>query len=255
VSITSHMAHFGSALLDFVYPPHCPTCQAWQAPDDRLPLCRACTQSLQTTSPHRCPRCSAPIDALAVKGKSCPNCDHWQKILFTEALVLTDFVGVAADAIHHLKFAGCKQIGSFLGHQMGANPDLAQKLGGLDLLVPVPLHAARQRERGFNQAEEIAKGVGDVLGIPLDTGCVRRILPTRQQARLHVTERAANMAGAFIAPRAPRGTPSSIGLMDDVLTTGATMSACAAALRTKSSARIIALAVASPFRQVGDTLR
>lgn len=247
MSIASHVARFGSALLDFVYPPHCPVCDVWQAPDDREPMCRVCTSSLLATIGPRCHRCSAPLDGLSSSG-SCPNCVHWRDIHFDRALVLADFSGVAGDAIHTLKFNGIKQIGSFLGRQMAAHPDLRSELEALDLLVSVPLHAARQRERGYNQAQEIARGLADCLGIPLDDGCVRRSRPTRQQARLDASERAANTDGAFAAMRPVVGSPARLGLVDDVLTTGATLSACASALTLATDAQIIGLAVASPFR-------
>lgn len=186
--------------------------------------------------------------APSSSGSSCPNCVSWRGIHFDRALVLADFSGVAGDAIHSLKFSGIKKIGPFLGRQMAGHPDLRAGLAALDLLIPVPLHAARQRERGYNQAKEIALGLSESLGIPLDDGCVRRCRPTRQQARLDASERAANTDGAFETMRSPLGSPARIGLVDDVLTTGATLSACASALSRATGAHVIGLAVASPFR-------
>lgn len=248
MSIAPHVVRFGAALLDFVYPPHCPVCDVWQPPDDREPVCRVCINSLLATISPRCDRCSAPLKAPSSLGSSCPNCVSWRGIHFDRALVLADFSGVAGDAIHSLKFSGIKKIGPFLGRQMAGHPDLRAGLAALDLRIPVPLHAARQRERGYNQAKEIALGLSESLGIPLDDGCVRRCRPTRQQARLDASERAANTDGAFETMRSPLGSPARIGLVDDVLTTGATLSACASALSRATGAHVIGLAVASPFR-------
>lgn len=171
MSIAPHVVRFGAALLDFVYPPHCPVCDVWQPPDDREPVCRVCINSLLATIGPRCDRCSAPLKAPSSSGSSCPNCVSWRGIHFDRALVLADFSGVAGDAIHSLKFSGIKKIGPFLGRQMAGHPDLRAGLAALDLLIPVPLHAARQRERGHNQAKEIALGLSESLGIPLDDGC------------------------------------------------------------------------------------
>ena len=248
MSFATHAAATVTGLLDFIFPPHCPVCDTWQPPDDREPLCRACTQSLLTISGVRCRRCSAPMDSTVSSTAPCQNCVSWAAVHFTSALVLTDFVGVAGDAIHKLKFSGIKHIGPFLGRQIAASGDLAPTLASVDLLVPVPLHAARQRERGYNQAEQIAHGLAEALTIPLDAGCVRRCRPTLQQARLQASERVTNTEGAFETARPPAGSPLCIGLVDDVLTTGATLSACAAALSCATNAEIIAVALACPFR-------
>ena len=250
--LTTQLARIGAAFLDFVYPPHCPVCEAWQPPDEREALCKECAHALMATADQRCDRCSAPL-AVPAGESACSNCDHWVDINFSRAVVLTDFRGVAHDAIHSLKFNGIKQIGPFLGSRLAAHPDLQTGLAALDLLIPVPLHAARQRERGYNQAEEIAKGLAAALCIPLVSDCLRRIRPTHQQARLEASERLANTNGAFKAARPICGSPRHIGLVDDVMTTGATLSACAAALQPATDAQIIVLAVASPFRAASGT--
>lgn len=253
--LTRLCAHLGGALLDFVYPPHCPACEAWQAPDDREALCPGCRESILAPHPDRCPRCAAPHADGATSG--CPNCGSWPPTDFSRAVVATDFRGPVQAAIHALKFNGISEIGPLLGRLLASHPDLQALLADIEALVPVPLHPARQRERGFNQAELIARGAAEALGVPVRADLVRRRLPTRQQARLHADERQANLEGAFAPSRPDRvqgdGVPYRvIGLVDDVLTTGVTMSACAAALRRLApgapGAEIRAIAVASPFR-------
>jgi ComF family protein len=247
VSVTTHLVAFGGALLDFLYPPHCPVCEAWQPPAARAILCGACVDALMAVAGPRCDRCSAPVDGLP-DGSPCRNCAQWTDISFARAIVLSDFRGVAHDAIHGLKFNGIRQMGRFLGSRFAVHPDLQTKLAPLDLLIPVPLHGARQRERGYNQAEEIARGLASELHIPLVNDCLRRIRPTRQQAKLEAAERLENMTGAFAAASRLAASPHCIGLVDDVMTTGATLSACAEALRVVTGAQIIGLAIASPFR-------
>ncbi|MCX8214295.1 MAG: hypothetical protein OTJ97_07295, partial [SAR202 cluster bacterium] len=132
--------------------------------------------------------------------------------------------------------------------------ELELQLNTLDLLVPVPLHPARQRERGFNQAQLISMGLSVNLKIPVDSGCLHRHRSTVQQARLEAGDRLTNTQGAFRAKRPPNRLAVSteagtIGLVDDVATTGATLAACAVALRQQTDARIVGIAVASPYSQ------
>ena len=239
-----------AALLDFVYPPHCPACESWQAPGDREALCGRCIADLQEPLGPRCLRCGAPRPGSASSGPECPNCAGWLGVDFSRAVVLTDLDGPAQTAVHALKFGGIRRIGPLLGRLLATAQETAGALSDLDLLVPVPLHPARQRERGFNQAGLIARGAAEALGVPVRGDLVRRVRPTRQQARLEAADRAGNLAGAF-APAGPAaGSPRAIGLVDDVLTTGSTLSACAAVLAEAApGAEVRAVAVAGPFRR------
>ena len=108
---------------------------------------------------------------------------------------LGPFSGALQQAIYALKFRNQVRLGRALGERMGQC--LAEQLAPLDCLLPVPLHPARQRERGFNQSTEIAAGLGAALGIPVCHGVVRRRKNTRQQAFLSAEERRANILGAF----------------------------------------------------------
>lgn len=243
-----------AALLDFVYPPHCPACESWQAPGDREALCGGCIADLQEPLGPRCLRCGAPQASprqeSGSSGPECPNCAGWREVDFSRAVVLTDLEGPAQSAVHALKFSGIRRIGPLLGRLLATAPETAGALSDLDMIVPVPLHPARQRERGFNQADLIARGAAEALGVPVRGDLVRRVRPTRQQARLEAADRAGNLAGAF-APAGPAaGSPRIIGLVDDVLTTGSTLSACAAVLAEAApGAEVRAVAVAGPFRR------
>ena len=239
-----------AALLDFVYPPHCPACESWQAPGDREALCGRCIADLQEPLGPRCLRCGAPRPGSASSGPECPNCAGWLGVDFSRAVVLTDLDGPAQSAVHALKFGGIRRIGPLLGRLLATAQETAGALSDLDLLVPVPLHPARQRERGFNQAGLIARGAAEALGVPVRGDLVRRVRPTRQQARLEAADRAGNLAGAFVTAGPAAGSPRAIGLVDDVLTTGSTLSACAAVLAEAApGAEVRAVAVAGPFRR------
>ncbi|HEV8493504.1 MAG TPA: ComF family protein, partial [Candidatus Angelobacter sp.] len=117
--------------------------------------------------------------------------------------------------------------------------------GEWDIVVPVPLHPAKRRERGFNQAERLAHCLGRATGIPADMRMLRRITPTPSQTRLSRTERAANVERAFAMQVGHKPAAGKrIVLVDDVLTTGATTSACARVLRKAGAENVCVWTVA-----------
>lgn len=193
---------WGRALLDFAYPPHCAVCAA--DIEAAALLCGSCWAEIVPRRPRF-------RDEDGGRG-------------FEKIVALGPFTGALQQAIYALKFRNQVRLGRALGERMGQC--LAEQLAPLDCLLPVPLHPARQRERGFNQSAEIAAGLGAVLGVPVYHGVVRRRKNTRQQALLSAEERHANLRGAFALVTAPPAG-AWIGIVDDVWTTGETMAACA----------------------------
>ena len=120
--------------------------------------------------------------------------------------------------------------------------DLVGEAGRVDLLAPVPLHRSRRRERGFNQAELLASELARISGIPVDSALLRRERATETQTGLAHNQRRLNVRGAFAVRRAVAGR--HIALVDDVITTGATVSECARVLKQAGAARVVALAAA-----------
>ena len=196
---------WGRALLDFAYPPHCAVCEA-DIEADAL-LCGSCWAEIVTRRSH-------------------PRAEDGNRA-FEQVVSLGPFTGALQQAIYALKFRNQVRLGRALGERMGQC--LAEQLAPLDCLLPVPLHPARQRERGFNQSAEIAAGLGAMLGVPVYHGVVRRRKNTQQQALLSAEERRANLRGAFaLVTEPPAG--ARIGIVDDVWTTGETIAACAQAV-------------------------
>ncbi|MEF3273212.1 MAG: ComF family protein [Chloroflexus sp.] len=154
------------------------------------------------------------------------------------AIVAFRYEGGLVAAIHQLKYGRRRRVAQALGDLLAAT------VGPLaaDALIAVPLHRDRLRERGFNQAAELATRLRQPGSPPLITG-LERVRATNRQARLAAAERVANTAGAFIWVSA-NPPPPRIVVIDDVLTTGATLVACAAALRAAGAQSVMGLALA-----------
>jgi len=152
--------------------------------------------------------------------------------------------------LHQLKYAGAMGIGFWLGEQLGRA--LHEKIVDLqlDAIIPVPLHVVKKRERGFNQSVQVARGIGRVVGLPVTPEVIRRTRYTPTQTALDIAERKANMDGVF---GVPRKHVRDIGgkrflLVDDLVTTGATMRACSAALRLAGAKYVVACSPALAHR-------
>ena len=149
------------------------------------------------------------------------------------------------DVIHRYKYQQALWFEPFLADLLvrQAGPDLARE--GWDVIVPVPLHSSKRRERGFNQAERLAQRLSEATRIPINTNLLRRVQPTQTQTRLSREQRAANVRHAF-RPRSKlklEGSPRAV-VVDDVLTTGATTSACAGVLREMGASEVCVWTVA-----------
>ena len=152
------------------------------------------------------------------------------------------FSGPVRAAVHALKYGGERRLVDPLAALMADRWRRASRGG--DLLVPVPVHAARRRERGFDQAEELARVVGRILSIEV-ASCLARQQRTTAQHSLGRSERARNVGHAFaMAPRAASVAGRWVVLIDDVMTTGATLRGCAAVLREAGARGVSALTLA-----------
>lgn len=144
-----------------------------------------------------------------------------------------------------LKYRGRRDLGVSLGRMMAAELQPVGLFEDVDLLLPVPLYGRRQRERGYNQSERLAEGVSRVTGLPVDTASLRRVVDTGTQTARGAVERMDAMHGAFALAPGARLDGLHVLLIDDVLTTGATLTACADALLAVPGIRISVLALAS----------
>jgi ComF family protein len=135
------------------------------------------------------------------------------------------------DMIHMMKYADRPLIGYYLGRQAAMEFQYADFFDGIDVIIPIPLHPKRMRERGYNQSEYIARGISDVTGIPVDTMHVTRVKNTSQQALQTGVDRKNNVADAFAVNHPEQLYRRHILLVDDLVTTGETMKSCLKAMR------------------------
>ncbi len=220
------------SLIDFVFPPICVQCKKVGAI-----LCVDCMANLPRISKTICTRCGRPT-AKAVS--TCRNCERRPFPLAHIRAPLT-YKGPITTIIHKLKYK----------HQFALAAPLAQIIleswlpdnKPYGIIVPIPLHSQRQKKRGFNQSALLAKHLGEHLKLPVKETALQRIRHTPPQVGLRANERLVNMQGAFQAnPQQVSG--QSIILIDDVYTTGATMSAAANALLTAGATTVSGYCIA-----------
>ena len=157
--------------------------------------------------------------------------------VFAQARSFGWYEGALRALIHHLKYDGFRPLARPLGRHL-AHAVRRLDARSFDLVLPVPLHNKRQRQRGFNQAALLAAELSKVCGIPMGAKHCVRVRDTRPQTGLPAAQRRKNVAGAFHIPQPPRVQSRRLLLLDDVLTTGATVIACAQALVDAGAERV-----------------
>lgn len=215
-------------------------CALCQLPSGQNPICPGCAQDLPILSEandRRCTRCALPYAAGLTH---CPDCARHAPS-FDTAHAVWAYRFPIDTLIRDFKYGHHLYLGRFFAEHLART--LRAAWAATDqrppqLIVPMPLHANRLRTRGFNQAAEIARHVGRLLDIPCAFDAVRRLHDTPPQASLHRDERWQNLRGAFGCPEPLPGPGSHVLLIDDVLTTGASLSACADVLRHAGAERV-----------------
>jgi ComF family protein len=218
--------------------PLCAACRCPLGEPTRGAVCAVCWASIIPITPPCCRTCGEPLPswrAVSLAEARCPRCRRAEPRI-TLARSLGPYEGRLRAIVHALKYDRRPTIARHLAARMRVAG--AEVLIGATLAVPVPLHRSRERRRGFNQARELARH----LGVPW-ADALARTRSTASQADLPAARRHANVRGAF----GPAGTPVEgeiVVLVDDVSTTGATLSACAAALLAAGAREVRALTAA-----------
>jgi ComF family protein len=219
---------FTQSAVDIVYPKRCAGCGrrgAW--------VCGECIARYQPFAKPWCDRCGVPKAGQRCQCASTPPG-------LRRIRSYGPFDGWLREAILQFKYEAEWGRAEHLSPLLSS---LVADLGDVEALVPVPLHPARLRQRGFNQSYLLAKHLGSLMKVPVEEPLVRT-RRTQAQARLKGIDRAANVADAFAVPVAEQVKDRVIVLIDDVVTTGSTLAACATVLRTAGAGSISAVTVA-----------
>ena len=237
------------SLIDLIYPPRCPICQAFlqdqntlQGKQD-LPFCQACFMDFTAIESPLCSLCGRPFSDGAERDRICEDCLR-KRPAYDIARAPYLYDGALMTAIHELKYAQRSHLADSLGSLLASFAQIwIGELKG-SLIVPVPLHPRRLRSRGFNQSLLLSRCVSARTGAQLDFLSLRRTRYTKPQTELSSEERKKNVRKAFevVKPEAVKGR--TIVLVDDVATTGSTLNECAKALKRAGAETVLCLVLA-----------
>jgi len=232
VNVLPQVVKLRGMALDFLFPARCVGCGR-----EGDFLCGSCRDSLSQVIPPLCPHCGRPQPGATI----CSGCLSSPGEIDGIRSPFS-FDGVIRQAVYQLKYHNLRAVAPPLARLL-YNYLLANPVPG-NVLVPVPLHPKRLRERGYNQSALLARELGKLTSLEVVDGCLFRQQPTFSQARTStVQERWSNVAGAFSC-RDQRLRGKSVLLIDDVTTSGATLNAGAAALKAGGAASVWGLALA-----------
>jgi competence protein ComFC len=244
--MTACLNNFKSAVdaaLNFIYPPVCQICGEERAGAAEGYVGGKCWAGVRFIKAPFCERCGLPYAGAITHEFRCENCAETE-FSFRCARSAVAANGLMLEVIHRYKYKRAVWFEAFLGDLLvrQAAPALAGEKW--DLIVPVPLHPVKEREREFNQAACLARHLGRALRLPVNNRLLRRVKFTETQTRLTRPERAANMKAAFAARAGKELHGAKVILVDDVLTTGATTDACAHAARRAGASEVCVWTVA-----------
>lgn len=201
--------------------------------------CLICSKRLPAPREIICLSCEQKMPACTYTHQQANpvNMSFWGRVPVEQSTSLFRFEKGSAyqSLLHQLKYNGNRKAGTYLGHLLGYELKHST-FSACDLIIPVPLHKKRFRQRGYNQSEIIAEGASQIMDIPVETNLLMRSGHQESQTSMGRYERFENVSGSFkIAAKAPDINRKKVLLMDDVVTTGATLEACCLALFKKYS--------------------
>ena len=208
-----------TGLADIIFPPRCLTCEAIL--EIHGSFCPDCFSKIHLIQPPLCSCCGIPF-AGAGGEHFCGDCIV-SKPAFSIARAVGHYETTLLEAIHHFKYNGKIYIGEILGKFMAEFAYPSFSISDYSLIIPVPLHPKRLRERGFNQSVNLAKEISEHFHLPFDFLTLKRHIYTEPQINLGKNDRESNVRGAFKVMEPDRIKDQRIILVDDVYTTGSTV--------------------------------
>ena len=246
-NVQACMQGLREALASLLFSAPCRICGEVLDSANRIPVCRSCLMSLRSIEGPCCARCGRPFaSSVAVQVEGLPLCHICRRGLydFDFARSYGAYTENMTGAIMLLKYQQVTPLAAWFAAALRTTFESHREACMADVIVPVPAHVARLRERGYNHAELIAKPLARSLGLPCRSYLLIRSRPRPDKLRLSLRERWRSVRGAYTMRNGMRVDKLRVLLVDDVLTTGATLDACSRALRKAGASRVVALTVA-----------
>jgi ComF family protein len=207
-------------------------------------FCSACAVALAHDPDTTCPRCCSSVGQFADGAEGCTDCRH-ERYYFERAFRLGRYDGHLRDLILRMKQPRGDVLAEIMGRFWAAHAEARFRDVKADLVIPAPLHWRRRLfHRGFNQSEALSEAIAGRIGLPHRTRWLRRVRAARSQVSLDGAERRLNLVGAYRASRSADLKGKTVLLIDDVLTTGATVSEASRALMEAGAARVVVAVLA-----------
>lgn len=215
-------------IIEILYPSTCPICMKVleKSKIKRIYVCDKCKNNLTYIESPRCLKCGKPIEYNEEEYcYDCTKVDH----IYSQGLGVWAYTNEIKNSIYQFKYHNKREYASFYGMEIVNQYKTIIQSWNPDVLIPVPLHKSKYKKRGYNQAEIIAKSLGEILEIPVDNQILLRNKKTLAQKELNDKERLKNLENAFIINKNNVNYKTVI-LIDDIYTTGTTIDACAKVL-------------------------
>jgi len=224
-------------VLDFIFPQHCVICKKYLSRKEQN-VCQVCWEKLIRLPYPFCVECRSFIE----KESHCRQCKDESGLGLIYSL--GNFDDSYQNLVYAFKYDQLVNVGIRLGAVLGEQIREDKRFAGFDFLVPVPLHPSRKRKRGFNQSEILADEISQKVGLSVLKDVLRRKKRTKDQTNLNAAQRQENVRGAFKVRDQDEILGKNIILVDDVVTTGATLKECARSLTQAGANSVLGLTVA-----------
>jgi ComF family protein len=204
--------------------------------------CNHCGNNLDKTESEICKKClfEIPKTNFHADTENPVNKTFWGRVNIEQATSAFYFTkkSILQNLLHHIKYHNKKELAAELGKYLGNELSTVENYQTCDVIIPVPLHPIKRKKRGYNQSEWIAKGISEKMNIPVNTAVLKRHVNSKSQTKKNRAERWENVRAAFSVQTSKDFPYKHVLLVDDVITTGATLEACAAQLLENLSIKV-----------------
>lgn len=225
-------------LLNLIYPRRCPLCDGLTGSYDRL-VCKECRGKVPLLVEPLCKKCGKPLEKE--EAEYCEDCGR-KTHAYTKGRAAFAYDELMRASISRFKYRNRREYADFYVQELLRSCAGSVRSWGPEALIPIPLHKSRMRSRGFNQAELVARGLGEILEIPVENALLVRAKRTRPQKDLNYRERAENLKNAFQVTQNDVELKKVL-LIDDIYTTGSTVDAAAKALKERGVEKVYFLSI------------